>query len=111
MACHVFLSLTFVQGTNDTLNEPDVWEMSPTMRSRAVYFKFSAIQYVPSAIALVYCTSLSGSQTRLLLIFHVRSSFPDAAFYPILLRRKTLLRRLWAANSLDLLCVHPARRD
>ncbi|KAK7677231.1 hypothetical protein QCA50_019825 [Cerrena zonata] len=49
------------KGTRTTLNESDVWNLSPTMQARPVYIKFS--------------------QTH----------------------RKTLLRRLWAANSLDLL--------
>ena len=50
-----------VKGTNTTLNEPDVWNVSPTMQARPLYMKFSATY------------------------------------------RNTLLRRLWAANSLDLL--------
>ncbi|KAI0696160.1 multidrug resistance-associated ABC transporter [Cytidiella melzeri] len=49
------------RGTNTTLQEADVWNLSPTMQSRAVYIKF--------------CT----------------------------IKRATLLRRLWAANSLDLI--------
>lgn len=49
------------QGTNVTLNEGDVWNLSPTMQARPVYIKFS--------------------QTK----------------------RNTLLKRLWAANSLDLI--------
>ena len=50
-----------VKGTTTTLNEPDVWNVSPTMQARPLYMKFSATY------------------------------------------RNTLLRRLWAANSLDLL--------
>lgn len=34
------------QGTYETLNEDDIWELSPTMQSKAVYTKFSAIKYV-----------------------------------------------------------------
>ncbi|KAF8579651.1 multidrug resistance-associated ABC transporter [Ramaria rubella] len=49
------------KGRNETLNEPDVWELSPTMRCKAVYLKFAAT------------------------------------------RRKTLIRRLWAANSFDMI--------
>ncbi|KAF9555963.1 multidrug resistance-associated ABC transporter [Agrocybe pediades] len=49
------------RGKNTTLDEKDVWNMSPTMQSRPVFTKFSSI------------------------------------------RRSTLLRRLWAANSLDLI--------
>ncbi|CAL1697425.1 unnamed protein product [Somion occarium] len=49
------------RGTNVTLNEGDVWNLSPTMQARPVYIKFS--------------------QTK----------------------RNTLLKRLWAANSLDLI--------
>ncbi|KIJ35250.1 hypothetical protein M422DRAFT_262419 [Sphaerobolus stellatus SS14] len=30
------------KGTNETLNEPDVWNLSPTMQSKAVYEKFAA---------------------------------------------------------------------
>lgn len=48
-------------GTRTTLNEKDVWDLSPTLQARPVYMKFSAI------------------------------------------KRATLLRRLWAANSLDLI--------
>lgn len=44
-----------------TLNEKDVWDLSPTMEARPIYMKFSSI------------------------------------------KRATLLRRLWAANSLDLI--------
>ncbi|KAF8526563.1 hypothetical protein BU17DRAFT_82663 [Hysterangium stoloniferum] len=49
------------RGTNDTLNEPDVWDLSPTMASKVVYTKFSKID------------------------------------------GKGLLKRLWVANSLDLI--------
>uniref|UniRef100_A0A8H8CJP6 Multidrug resistance-associated ABC transporter n=1 Tax=Psilocybe cubensis TaxID=181762 RepID=A0A8H8CJP6_PSICU len=49
------------RGTNTTLEEKDVWDMSPTMQSRPIFVKFSSI------------------------------------------KRSTLLRRLWAANSLDLI--------
>ncbi|KAH7920819.1 P-loop containing nucleoside triphosphate hydrolase protein [Leucogyrophana mollusca] len=49
------------RGTSITMNEEDVWELSPTLRSRPVFSKFSTI---------------------------IRSS---------------LLRRLWLANSLDLI--------
>ncbi|KAI0339052.1 multidrug resistance-associated ABC transporter [Trametopsis cervina] len=48
-------------GTNTTLQESDVWNLSPRMQARPVYMKFSAI------------------------------------------KRATLLRRLWAANSMDLI--------
>ncbi|KAH9035079.1 hypothetical protein EDB84DRAFT_1561273 [Lactarius hengduanensis] len=48
------------RGTNATLNEEDVWVLSPTIQSRSVFLKFSNT------------------------------------------KRATLLRRLWAANSLDL---------
>ena len=47
-------------GTNTTLREPDVWNLSPTLQARPLYIKFSST------------------------------------------KRNTLLRRLWAANSLDL---------
>ncbi|EGN91771.1 hypothetical protein SERLA73DRAFT_157398 [Serpula lacrymans var. lacrymans S7.3] len=50
-------------GTYTTLNEDDVWNLSPTMQSRPVFIKFNTIH------------------------------------------RKTLLRRLWASNSLDLIVV------
>lgn len=49
------------RGTTTTLQEPDVWNLSPTMQARPVYMKFSS------------------------------------------LKRATLFRRLWAANSLDLI--------
>ncbi|KAG1750553.1 uncharacterized protein EDB91DRAFT_1108133 [Suillus paluster] len=49
------------RGSNMTMNEDDVWDLSPTQQSRPVFIKFSAI---------------------------IRSS---------------LLRRLWAANSMDLI--------
>ncbi|KAF8060200.1 multidrug resistance-associated ABC transporter [Lyophyllum atratum] len=49
------------RGRNTTLNEKDIWSLSPTMQSRAIFIKFVTIQ------------------------------------------RSTLLRRLWAANSLDLI--------
>ncbi|KAL0952989.1 hypothetical protein HGRIS_007200 [Hohenbuehelia grisea] len=49
------------RGRNRTLNEDDIWSLSPTMQSRAVFAKFSQIQ------------------------------------------RSTLLRKLWAANSLDII--------
>ncbi|KZT05166.1 multidrug resistance-associated ABC transporter [Laetiporus sulphureus 93-53] len=49
------------RGTYNTLNESDIWALSPTMQSRPLYIKF----------------------TRTL--------------------RSTLLRRLWAANALDLI--------
>lgn len=49
------------RGTYETLNEGDVWDLSPTMQARPVYAKFST---------------------------H---------------KRPTLLRWLWAANSLDLI--------
>ncbi|KDR78080.1 hypothetical protein GALMADRAFT_224469 [Galerina marginata CBS 339.88] len=49
------------RGTYATLNEQDVWNLSPTMQSRPVFVKFSSIY------------------------------------------RSTLLRRIWAANSLDLM--------
>ncbi|EKM52518.1 uncharacterized protein PHACADRAFT_211766 [Phanerochaete carnosa HHB-10118-sp] len=48
------------RGTHETLNESDVWTLSPTMQARPVYTKFSTC------------------------------------------KRPTLLRTLWAANSLDL---------
>ncbi|KAF8508697.1 multidrug resistance-associated ABC transporter [Gautieria morchelliformis] len=48
------------KGTNETLNEPDVWELSPTMQSKPLYMKFSTTT------------------------------------------RKTLVRRLWAVNAMDL---------
>ncbi|TFY73932.1 hypothetical protein EWM64_g10080 [Hericium alpestre] len=48
-------------GTNTTLNEDDVWSLSPTLQSRPVFIKFSNT------------------------------------------RRATLLRRLWAVNSFDLI--------
>jgi hypothetical protein len=48
-------------GTTATLNEQDIWALSPTLQSKAIFGKFAALQ------------------------------------------RKTLLRRLWAANSLDVL--------
>ncbi|KAI0257019.1 hypothetical protein BJV78DRAFT_1272168 [Lactifluus subvellereus] len=48
------------RGTSTTLNEDDVWALSPTMQSRPVFVKFGNI------------------------------------------KRSTLLRRLWAVNSLDL---------
>jgi hypothetical protein len=52
-------------GTSATLDEKDVWNLSPTMQSKAIFSKFAII------------------------------------------KRKTLLRRLWAANSLDVIvdCV------
>ncbi|KAH9924948.1 multidrug resistance-associated ABC transporter [Amylocystis lapponica] len=49
------------RGTYTTLSETDVWALSPTMQSRALYIKFSAT------------------------------------------KSSTLLRRLWATNSLDLI--------
>ncbi|GJJ10347.1 hypothetical protein Clacol_004573 [Clathrus columnatus] len=49
------------KGTHETLNEPDIWNLSPTMQSKAVYEKF------------------------------------------ISLKRRTLLRRIFASNSLDLI--------
>ncbi|KAI0003794.1 ABC transporter type 1, transmembrane domain-containing protein [Russula compacta] len=49
------------RGTSTTLNEDDVWALSPTMQSRPVFVKFGNT------------------------------------------KRATLLRRLWAANSLDLI--------
>lgn len=49
------------RGTATTLNESDVWKLSPTMQARPLYIKFSRTH------------------------------------------RATLLRRLWAANSLDLM--------
>jgi hypothetical protein len=49
------------KGRYTTLNEPDVWNLSPTMQSRPVFVKFSSI-----------C-------------------------------RSSLFRRIWAANSLDLI--------
>lgn len=49
------------RGTNETLNEDDVWQMSPTMGARPVFLKFSD------------------------------------------LKRKSLLRQLWASSSKDLL--------
>lgn len=49
------------RGTNTTLNEEDVWTLSPTLQSRSVFLKFSNT------------------------------------------KRATLFRRLWAANSLDLM--------
>ncbi|KAI0782312.1 multidrug resistance-associated ABC transporter [Abortiporus biennis] len=49
------------RGTDTTLNENDVWKLSPTMQSHPLYMKFSRTH------------------------------------------RKTLLRRLWAANSVDLI--------
>ncbi|KAF8887923.1 multidrug resistance-associated ABC transporter [Gymnopilus junonius] len=49
------------RGTYATLNEQDVWNLSPTMQSRPIFIKFSSIY------------------------------------------RSTLLRRIWAANSLDLI--------
>ena len=48
------------KGTYNTLNEEDVWALSPTLQSRAIFQRFST------------------------------------------LKRKTLLRRIWAANSLDI---------
>jgi hypothetical protein len=61
-----WVSFTWVKplidrGTYETLNEGDVWNLSPTMQARPVYLKFSSC------------------------------------------KRKTLLRWLWAANSLDLI--------
>ncbi|KAF8577829.1 multidrug resistance-associated ABC transporter [Ramaria rubella] len=48
------------KGKNQTLNETDVWDLSPTMQCKALYLKFATIT------------------------------------------RKTLFRRIWAANSYDL---------
>ncbi|KAF8529350.1 multidrug resistance-associated ABC transporter [Gautieria morchelliformis] len=31
------------KGTNETLNEPDVWDLSPTMQSKPLYMKFSTV--------------------------------------------------------------------
>ncbi|KAJ3486309.1 hypothetical protein NLI96_g4318 [Meripilus lineatus] len=61
-----WISFTWIRplikrGTTTTLNESDVWKLSPTFQSRPLYVKFSKLQ------------------------------------------RSTLLRRLWAANSLDLI--------
>ncbi|KAF9039893.1 multidrug resistance-associated ABC transporter [Panaeolus papilionaceus] len=52
-----------LRGRKTTLNESDVWKLSPIMQSRALFTKFNSIH------------------------------------------RSTLLRRLWAANSLDLILV------
>ena len=49
------------KGTYETLNEDDVWNLSPTMQARAIYKKFSSM------------------------------------------KKPTLLRWLWAANSMDLI--------
>lgn len=62
---HFFLifppPIPHLQGTVTTLNEDDIWNLSPSLQSRPLYIKFSD------------------------------------------LKRSTLLRRLWAANSLDLI--------
>ncbi|KAH9996005.1 P-loop containing nucleoside triphosphate hydrolase protein [Russula vinacea] len=57
----VTFSWVWPLGTNTTLNEDDVWALSPTMQSRPVFMKFSNA------------------------------------------KRATLLRQLWAANSLDII--------
>ena len=41
-----FLADCLLQGRDTTLNEDDVWNMSPTMQSRPVFVKFSSLQYV-----------------------------------------------------------------
>lgn len=53
----------FLQGTSTTLNEGDVWNLSPRFQSRPIFLKWS----LPSS------------------------------------QRPTLLRKLWAANALDLI--------
>ncbi|KAF7799417.1 hypothetical protein EIP86_010651 [Pleurotus ostreatoroseus] len=56
-----WISPLIARGTQKTLNETDIWDLSPTMQARPLHMKFSATH------------------------------------------RDTLLRRLWAANSRDLL--------
>ncbi|KAF8502966.1 ABC transporter type 1, transmembrane domain-containing protein [Gautieria morchelliformis] len=64
------------KGTNETLNEPDVWDLSPTMQSKPLYMKFSTTTCV---------------------------SFLDETCVLLKNRsRKTLLRRLWAVNAMDM---------
>lgn len=42
--------LTLSQGTYNTLNPGDVWDMSPTLAARATFRRFSSIlPYVPRA--------------------------------------------------------------
>jgi len=34
------------QGTHATLNEGDIWDLSPTMQSRPIFIKFATVQSV-----------------------------------------------------------------
>ena len=70
------------RGTYETLNEGDVWELSPTMLSKPVFLKFSELtygDYMVSTLSFVHIVPC---------------------------RRKSLLRQIWAANSKDLLYVY-----
>jgi hypothetical protein len=65
------------------MDEKDVWALSPSMQSRPVFIKFTTIRYG------IQCIPVPPSLKR--SIYNSRSS---------------LLRRLWAANSLDLMYGH-----
>lgn len=66
------------RGSNMTMSEDDVWKLSPTQQSRPVFIKFSTIM----------CVYIMLRGDHLLMLNVSRSS---------------LLRRLWAANSQDLM--------
>lgn len=61
-----------------TMNEDDVWNLSFNQQSRPVFIQFSNIMY-----AYIPCN--------------------ETAIVNVSVSRSSLLRRLWAANSLDLM--------
>lgn len=68
------------QGRVVTLNEDDVWDLSPTMQSRPIFIKFTTIQFASQLSLIVLPTHLES-------------------------RNSSLLRRLLTANSLDFMYV------
>ncbi len=65
-----------LQGRYNTLNDIDVWNLSPTFQSRPLFIKFSSVMYVVIRVCL-----------RISLVFS----------------RSSLLRKIWASNSLDII--------
>ncbi|KAF7346282.1 ATP-dependent bile acid permease [Mycena sanguinolenta] len=63
------------RGTNDTLAEKDVWDLSPTMQARPVFYKFTQLKY---CISQENFSSFSSSTRRSsLLRTIIRAHFSD----------------------------------
>jgi hypothetical protein len=84
-------------GTSTTLNEKDVWALSPTLQSAALFRKLVALRAKFGSWTGVSSPSGSASSTT-------TSASSSTNVKPTTTRSKpNLLRLLWAANSLDIL--------